>query len=1197
MRVFGRSVGCILSAALLCCLAALCSIICPYTVGVLQAQPTMNFSRYSIEQGLSQSNPFCIMQDKRGFIWIGTQDGLNKFDGYTFTIYRPSAKCALSDAHILSLHEDKEGKIWVGTRNGGVSVFDYTTEKFSSYTAIKQAFPMQGTAAQGTTLGLASNCVRNICEDSTGLLYFATPEGVSIFNPKTKVWQLLRECTDANGKEKPSDVDIYELVADTKGMVWIGSNNGLVGYNSITQQTQVFRKGLAVTGIRSLLVSRVNPDILWIGTYGGGLYKFNTTTHALEGFRRSSTELKIFSQDNILAIAEEPSGALWLGTYGGGLQHFDPKTRTFTGFLQDELRSNSLVNNFVYSLHRDRSGILWIGSYGGGMNKYDPAEAKFVSYRRDPRLSKTLSHNYIYSLHEDRTGTVWAGTNGGGLNKLLNQQTGEFQTYWLDNNTPSSNPRNNIRAIHETNDGIFWLTSGDALYKFNPKNGAATHFRPKDMPEISTPETAFSFSICVDAEGMFWVGTWGYGLYRFNPKNGEFIAHYKHNPADTASLPTNGLYYGFCDSKKRLWFGTNGGSLCQFDAKTQGFISYQKILTEKNGISSNIIRTMYEDANGILWLGTAGGLNKFNPETQESTLFREQDGLPNNVIYGILGDRAGRLWCSTNRGIFSYNPAVKKGEKAFQRYDVSDGLQSNEFNAGAYHFGRSGRMYFGGINGFSTFFPDSVRRNDYIPPVIITGFKTFNEPFETEKAISATEELEIPEDKNVLTFEFTALNYTLSGKNIYAYTLENFDKNWIYVGNKREATYTNLSGGTYTFRVKAANNDGVWNENGAQIRVVILPHWWKRWWANALWMSIIGVGIFAVYKWRVRSFQEQNKILEQTVAERTQEVQRQVTILNDLAQEIELANTELQDRNHQVESKNMQLAEMNGQLAKNNNLLDQTLDELHSLNQDLENRIQERTVELRAAKDALEKSLVQEKEINNLRARLIASISHEFRTPITVVQSSCGILQRYIGKMTDEQRNKQFTHIEESSKRLVNILDSVIMMSTIENRPLRLMPADVVKRTEELVRDFSLAQEQELATEGRIIELVSNVNTSVVNIDEESLRQIISQLLSNAVKFSPPQSRIEITFTQKEETLLWAVKDEGTGIGNEDKPYIFDLFYRSEKNESSTIQGVGLGLSIVKKLVETLRGTVWFETEEGAGTTFFVELPILQQGA
>jgi two-component system, sensor histidine kinase and response regulator len=323
-------------------------------------------------------------------------------------------------------------------------------------------------------------------------------------------------------------------------------------------------------------------------------------------------------------------------------------------------------------------------------------------------------------------------------------------------------------------------------------------------------------------------------------------------------------------------------------------------------------------------------------------------------------------------------------------------------------------------------------------------------------------------------------------------------------------------------------------------------------------------------------------------------VQRQIMILNDLAQEIELANTELQDRNNQVETKNVQFAEVNKELAKKNTLLDQTLDELHSLNQDLESRIHARTIELDEANKALGKSLVQEQEINKLRARLIASISHEFRTPITIIQSSCGILQRYIDKMGTEQRQKQFNHIEESSKRLVSILDAVITMSTIENRKPRLMPTDVVLRAEELARDFNLLQQKGLGEQAHEVRFTSNVSSSILNIDEESLRQILSNIVSNALKFSLPRTPIDITLTQNDETVLWTVHDEGIGIGEEDKPYIFDLFYRSEKTESSTIQGVGLGLSIVKKLVENLQGRMWFESAIGQGTTFYVELPIHQ---
>jgi ligand-binding sensor domain-containing protein/signal transduction histidine kinase len=1152
---------------------------------VLVAQTKLSFSRYGIEQGLSQSNPFCITQDKRGFIWIGTQDGLNKFDGYNFTIFRPTPKNALSDGHIQALYEDKQGILWIGTHNGGLNSFDYTTEKFTAYTASQ------------TPNALGSNDIYSITEDVKGRLWIGTANGVFMLNRQTMQFTHFPEFVDSKEKGKPSGRTIYALTSDSTGMLWIGTNDGLVRYEPETKQTSVIRKGMSSNDIRTLLVSRLYPHTLWVGTYSGGLHEIQTQTLSVRSYQQTTTDLKIFSQDNVRAIVEDPLGVLWLGTYGGGLQKFDPRTKTFVAHLHDEFRSTSLFKDFIFSLYQDRSHVLWIGTYGGGLNKFDPAESKFVSYHRDPRLAKTLSHNFIYSILEDKKGTVWVGTNGGGLNKLLNKESDEFQTYWMDKKHQTTSPSNNVRAIHEGSDGMFWLTSGDALYKFNPANGVSTPFRPKDVSPTLSQESAFSFSICEDAEGMLWAGTMGVGLYRFNPKTGEFLAHYKHDTTNPQSLPANYVYIIHRDRKNRLWIGTNGGSLCRFDAATGQFISYQKMLTEKNGISSNIIRTIYEDAQGVLWLGTAGGLNRFDPEAQTSTLFREKDGLPNNVIYGIVGDDKGNLWCSTNRGIFRYNPNAQRGEKAFQNYDVTDGLQSNEFNAGAYHRGHSGHIYFGGINGFSTFYPDSVHRNDYIPPVILTGFKTFNETFETERAIGTMKEIEIPEDKNVLTFEFTALNFTLPEKNVYAYQLENFDKGWIYCGARREATYTNLSGGTYVFRVKAANNDGVWNDEGTSIRVVILPHWWKRWWANIIWATIIGLGIFLTYKWRVRAIEERNKVLEQTVAERTQEVQRQVAILNDLAQEIELANTELQDRNSQVESKNVQLAEVNSQLARNNALLDQTLDELHSLNQDLENRILQRTGELRVAKEALEKSLVQEKEINNLRARLIASISHEFRTPITVIQSSCGILQRYIGKMNDEQRSKQFTHIEESSKRLVNILDSVIMMSTIENRPLRLMPADVVKRTEELVSDFNLLETQGYGDEAHKIDFGTNVSSAVINIDEESLRQILSNLLSNAVKFSPPKTHVCIDFTQKEKTVLWTVKDEGMGIGEEDKPYVFDLFYRSEQNESSTIQGVGLGLSIVKKLVETLRGEVWFETAEGKGTTFYVELPILQQGS
>ena len=1158
----------------------------------VQAQPTVQFSHYSVEQGLSQSNAFCIVQDKRGFLWIGTQDGLNRFDGYTFTIFRNSTqRGSLADSHVQALYEDKNGMLWIGTKSGGLSVFDYTTEKCTNFGNGTK----DGTISD-TSLGMD---VRAITEDANNTLWIATNNGLGKFDRTTHTFQRY-----ANLGASPLANSMSALAVGADGTLWIGTADGLLAFSPATGKANLFRKELHNAKVQTLLLSKA-ANCLWIGTEDG-LTALDNAHNTFSTIRQEAPNMQVFSADNIRALAEDRQGKLWIGTYGGGLFQYDRKSQKTIAYKAEDTRSTSLSNNFIFSIYEDRSGVLWVGTWGGGVNKHDPALAKFTTYHRDPHISAPLSNSIIYSFLEDHQGFLWVGTSNG-LNKLISRERGEFTQYFPSKQADPSNPINIIRALYEDSKGIIWIASGRGLLKFNPTQGQFTAFHPPKMNPNLPDTNSFAHNIVVDDDGMLWLGTMGAGIYRFNPQTGKFIAHYTNEPNNPNSLAHNFVYSLCKDTKGYIWIGTNGGGVSLFKPATQEFITYKHNQTSETAgsISNNIVRCICQDHAGTMWFGTSSGLNKFDAEKQIFTTVREKDGLPNNVIYGILEDKGGNLWLSTNKGLSHYAPNkvlnnqqgnIKTINTAFHNFDASDGLQNNEFNTGAYYKGASGRMYFGGIRGFNEFFPDSIRRNNYMMPVMITGLRKRDIPVVLPQSISILKEVEIPAQDNVLTFEFTALNFTLPEKNVYAYKLEGFDENWQYCGTRREATYTNLGGGTYTFRVKAANNDGVWNEEGAALRVVILPHWYWRWWAVAIWVSLAGAITFVVYKWRVQTIEESNRTLQKTVDERTQEVQRQITILNELAQEIELANTELQDRNSQVENKNLQFSEMNQQLNEKNQLLDQTLAELHSLNQELESRIQERTIELKQAKEALENSLAQEQEINTLRARLIASISHEFRTPITVIQSSCGILQRYIDKMTSDQRQKQFGHIEESSKRLVNILDAVITISTIENRPLRLMPADVVKRTEELVRDFNFNQTQEFGEDAHLITFTSNVETSVMNIDEESLRQVLSNLLSNAVKFSTPKTNIDVEFTQKIDTVLWSIKDEGMGIDDEDMPYIFDLFYRSEKTESSTIQGVGLGLSIVNKLIEIMRGEVWFETEAGKGTTFFVEIPILQRG-
>jgi signal transduction histidine kinase/ligand-binding sensor domain-containing protein len=1155
-------------------------------------QSLLRFTHYSIEQGLSQSNAFCITQDERGFLWVGTQDGLNKFDGYSFTTYRNSSEpFSLTDSHVQALYEDKAGVLWVGTRNGGLNAFEFATEHFTAYTVPKNSAIVEVSAST-----IPSNDVRCIAESADGLLWIGTSDGLCAFDRSRKTFKPYKNF--AGTATTPLTNSIQSIaVDDANGVLWVGTQNGLVKFTIKTGESIVMRRELSNTNIRVVLKSRVYGGMLWIGTDGGGLNVLNLRTGTMTLHRQESPNLRVFSADNVRSLCEDRTGTLWIGTYGGGLQTFDPQTARFVTYRNEETRVSSLSNNFIFAVHEDRSGVIWAGTYGGGLNQYNPALSRFTTFRRNPRVSSPLSNNFIYAVLEDSKGVLWVGTSNG-LNKLVNRDESSFESYFPDGQRPESNsPSANIRAIIEDKQGLLWITTMNGLFKFDRATKRFTPYRPPiDPNNLNTAN--FGYGIVQDDDGMLWLSSFGAGLYRFNPRTGVFTERFVHDLKNPESSLPHDYVYALIRSQSRdtIWIGTNGGGFCAFSLSTRKFSAmYRQDPTNNRGLSNNTVRCIHEDFTGTLWLGTAGGINKFDRSSRTFTVYREKEGLPNNVVYGVLEDSKHNLWFSTNKGITKFNQFAKPNDKAFQNYDASDGLQNNEFNAGAFHLGASGRMYFGGISGLNEFYPDSIRRNEYVPPVIITGFRKANVPAtDLPLSVSVLREIEIPARENVISFEFTALNFTLPEKNVYAYKLEGFDPNWIYCGNRREATYTNLSGGLYTFRVKAANNDGLWNEEGASIRLNILPPWWQRWWTQAGVVVVLGLLVFGAYKQRVRSIEASNKTLQETVNERTSEVQRQIMILNDLAQEIELANTELQDRNSQVETKNVQFIEVNKELAEKNALLDQTLDELHSLNQDLESRIRARTVELNAAKEALEKSLVQEQEINNLRARLIASISHEFRTPITVIQSSCGILQRYIDKMGNEQRQKQFSHIEESSKRLVSILDSVITMSTIENRQPRLMPAEMVTRTEELARDYNLLQQQDLGVEAHVVRFTSNVSSCVLNIDEESVRQILSNIVSNALKFSPPATHIDIQFTQQEKTVLWSVRDEGMGIGDEDKPYIFDLFYRSEKTESSTIQGVGLGLSIVKKLVENLRGNIWFESTLGEGTTFYVELPIQQ---
>jgi len=813
------------------------------------------FERISLEHGLSQNTVYCMIQDHKGFLWIGTQDGLNKYDGYDFKAYKhdPENPNSLNSSVITSIYEDHSKVLWVGTNNGGLNKFDRETETFIHYRhdpndpkSLSGSFvssiyeDRSGGLWIGTRDGglnklvlsdnhptfihyrnesddpnsLSHNYVNAIAEDQAGSLWIATNgEGLNkLVQEKTANTpaRFIQYKNDLHDPRSLSDNIVTSLCQDRAGTLWIGTTKGLD--KLVANQdggTPVFihymndrnnPKSLSHNSLSSIYVD--HSGTLWIGTTKG-LNKFvpgenAETDAAFSHYENDPTNAGTLSDNNVRTIYEDRSGILWIGTWNGGLNKLDRKRQSFTHYEHNPNALQSLSHNNVRTIYEDRSGVLWIGTRGGGLNRLDRKKKSFKHYKFDANNTKSLSHDYVWSILEDRVGTLWIGTYGGGLNKF-DRKKETFTRYMYDPNNPNGLSHYNVTPIYE------------------------------------------------DRAGVLWVGTVSGGLNAFDREKGTF-KHYKNDHDDPNSLSHNDVWSIFEDREDTLWIGTSGGGLNKFDRVTERFTHYKNDPKDSKSLSNNYVFSIHEDLHngGMLWLGTwGGGLNRFDRKTGKFVRFREKDGLPNEVVYGILEDDQGNLWLSTNKGISRFNPK----NKSFKSYNALDGLQSNEFNAGAYHKNSSGEMFFGGIRGFNAFHPDSVKDNPYIPPIVITAFRKFDETIASD--ISESVEFELAYKDKYLTFEFVALDYTHPEKNQYAVMLEGFNSDWIYSGTRRFASYTNLDPGNYVFKVKGSNNDGVWNEQGASIRMIIRPPFWESWWFRLL-VATAFVGLLAsIYQYRV----------------------------------------------------------------------------------------------------------------------------------------------------------------------------------------------------------------------------------------------------------------------------------------------------------------------------------------------------------
>lgn len=846
---------------------------------IFAAGPSVRFEQFSIENGLPQNSAKAILQDRQGFLWIGTEEGVARYDGYEFKVFKNNLESSqsLSNNYVIVIFEDQQNNLWFGTRGGGLNRFNPATEQFTHYLHHAE-----------NPNSLSGDTVHTITQDRQGILWIGTDgSGLNSFNPVTeKFTHYKHQVTDPNSLSNDA---VSAITEDNQGNLWVGTwAGGLNRFNPVTEKfTRYLHQASNSNSLSNNAVSAIVEDMqgnLWLGTKGGGLNYFNPTTKEFTHFRHDANDLNSLSHNEIGTIAKDPQGNLWLGTLGGGLNYLDTITKKFTHYRHQTTNLNSLSNDNIRSITYDQQGNLWVGTDGGGINRLNSNGEQFSHYNHQDKAPYSLSHNIVRAITQDRQGTLWIGTWGGGLNRF-NALTEQFTHYRNDNTDPNSISDDKVYVITEDRKGILWIgTDSSGLNRFDPITEQFTHYRHQATNPNSLSDNAVS-AITEDHQGNIWLGTWK-GLNRFDPITEQFT-HYRHEAINLNSLSDNSVRVITKGKQGNLWLGTWKG-LNRFDPRTEQFTRYTHQKTDPNSISNNTVYAITEDKQGNLWIGTASGLNLFNKTTGNFTHFYEKDGLPNNVVYRIEEDNDGGIWLSTNFGLSHFNPKTQ----LFKNYNMDDGLQSNEFNADASFKNEDGELFFGGINGFNRFFPDKIVVNNQPPKVIFTDMllsnksvridnaelsaetqSELNETFTLAKAVHSTSEITLTHRQSLVTFEFSALHYTNPKKNQYAYKMEGLDNEWITTDYKnRRATYTHLPTGDYVLRVKASNPYGIWNEKGAMLKINVLPPPWLSWWAYSLYCLavILVIGLFVRSQHKKVTFIEQvNEQLELKVAERT----------------------------------------------------------------------------------------------------------------------------------------------------------------------------------------------------------------------------------------------------------------------------------------------------------------------------------------
>lgn len=1048
--------------------------------------PVLKFKHISIEQGLSNSTIETIFQDHRGFIWAGTRDGLNRYDGNQMLVYRFNEKDSnsISDNYIRCIYEDKQQNLWIGTING-LNRFDPATNRFTRYKH-DPANPK----------GISHNFITNIYEDKRGNLWIGTwGGGVDQFLPKQNHF------VSSTGHAPKKVSCLYE---DTRSNLWVATDSGLFQMNRETGTFKPYRQ-LApfslLKGYNDIRIIREDRmGNLLLGTEDNGLLLFNPQDSSYKIFRHDEKNKGSLASNQVRSILVDKSWNVWIGGVNGGLDLLQPANGLFYHYQNEPDNVFSLSQRTVSALFEDNQGNLWVGTHRGGINLYSPNTEKFSLYRQEP-AANSLSYSDVKTFFENRNGDIWIGTDGGGLN-LFNRSSKTFRHYKADPFQPGSISSNEVLDVLEDSEGNVWAaTWGGGLCLLNRNSSSFTRFNndPADPHSITSNYIQQVFE---DSRKNLWIATYYGGLNLLDRKTKQFT-RITASPDQKSRLQGNNIIVLNEDKSGRLWIGTDDGGLNCYDPATGQFTHYFNSAEKMPDI-----RVLFIDSRNRLWVGQAG-LYLFDPAANRFALFTDKAGLSTEFIKGITEDEQGNFWISTSNGLTRFNPA----NQSFKKYNTADGLQGLEFEANAYLKTKDGEMYFGGVNGFNSFYPENIRNNPFIPPVYITSFQLFNQPVQPgdkgsplEKDISLTKEIRLSYRQSTFSFGLAALNYTALENNQYAYKLEGWDKDWQYVSGDRRAVYTNLPPATYVFRVKASNNDGAWNEEGSTLTIIITPPFWATWWFRLLIIAASATAIILFF--RMKSKRQLRKLEEK-----------------------------------------------------------------------------------------------KKEEMHQVQLQFFTNISHEFRTPLSLILGPLEKLQK-------EESNSPMMHhyqvMHRNANRLMNLINELMDFRKAESGALKLhvMPGNLDLFLQEIAEEFSeLALQKKMRFKVEIPPALGDVW-----FDRQVLEKIVINLISNSFKYTHEGGVINVSVIesmaqfkpsfenelilrndyQGKKYVYIRVADNGIGISRESIGHLFERYYKITDSHL----GSGIGLAFVKSLTMLHKGNIYVYSERNKGTEIMIGIPV-----